>query len=49
VELYWVGINKHWVAWPDICLPKKEGGLGFKSLFDVSKTLFTKQWWNFRT
>ncbi|XP_060194972.1 uncharacterized protein LOC132624169 [Lycium barbarum] len=25
-----------------------EGGLGFRTLFDVSKALFTKQWWRFR-
>ncbi|XP_059289891.1 uncharacterized protein LOC132043417 [Lycium ferocissimum] len=28
---------------------KSEGGLGFRSLFDVSKALFTKLWWRFRT
>ncbi|KAM3203903.1 hypothetical protein P3L10_027312 [Capsicum annuum] len=26
-----------------------EGGLGFRSMFDVSKALFAKLWWNFRT
>ncbi|XP_060170729.1 uncharacterized protein LOC132601672 [Lycium barbarum] len=26
-----------------------EGGLGFRSLFDMSKALFTKLWWRFRT
>ncbi|XP_060212152.1 uncharacterized protein LOC132639745 [Lycium barbarum] len=28
---------------------KKEGGLGFRSLFDVSGALFAKLWWRFRT
>lgn len=31
--------NMHWIAWNDICRPKEKGGLGFRSLFDVSKTL----------
>lgn len=30
----------HWIAWKDICLPKGEGGLSFRSLFDVSNSLF---------
>lgn len=33
----------------DLCYPFNEGGLGFKSLHDVSKTLFAKLWWKFRT
>ncbi|KAG5610516.1 hypothetical protein H5410_021797 [Solanum commersonii] len=44
-----VGRNKHSVAWNDICKPKEEGELGFRSLFDVSKALFAKIWWIFRT
>ncbi|XP_060170520.1 uncharacterized protein LOC132601457 [Lycium barbarum] len=32
-----------------MCLPKEEGGLGFRSLFDVSKALCAKLWWRFRT
>jgi len=44
-----VGRNKHWVAWDVICRPKEEGGLGIRSLFDVSKALFAKLWWIFRT
>lgn len=27
----------------------KKGGVGFRSLHDVSKALFSKLWWNFRT
>ncbi|XP_049389010.1 uncharacterized protein LOC125853369 [Solanum stenotomum] len=41
--------NKHWVAWDKMCYPKVEGGLGVRSLHDVSKALFAKLWWNFRT
>ncbi|XP_059295549.1 uncharacterized protein LOC132048883 [Lycium ferocissimum] len=43
------GRSRHWIAWKDLCLPTKEGGLGFKSLFDVSNALFAKLWWRFRT
>ncbi|KAG5576603.1 hypothetical protein H5410_056737 [Solanum commersonii] len=43
------GRNKHWVASEDCCLPKNKSGLGFRSMFDVSKILFAKLWWNFRT
>nr|XP_016471225.1 PREDICTED: uncharacterized protein LOC107793393 [Nicotiana tabacum] len=28
---------------------KEEGGLGFRSLFDLLRSLFAKLWWNFRT
>uniref|UniRef100_M1D5L9 RNA-directed DNA polymerase (Reverse transcriptase) n=1 Tax=Solanum tuberosum TaxID=4113 RepID=M1D5L9_SOLTU len=41
--------RKHWVAWEDMCIPKKEGGLGFRSLHAVNNALFAKLWWNFRT
>ncbi|XP_060211803.1 uncharacterized protein LOC132639368 [Lycium barbarum] len=41
--------SRHWSAWLTMCFPKEEGGLGFKSLFDVSKALCAKLWWNFRT
>ncbi|KAH0700980.1 hypothetical protein KY284_015195 [Solanum tuberosum] len=40
--------SKHWVAWEDLCSPKEEGGLGFRSLHDLSNALFAKLWWNFR-
>ncbi|XP_059310607.1 uncharacterized protein LOC132061950 [Lycium ferocissimum] len=43
------GRSRHWIAWKDVCLPIQEGGLGFKSLFDVSNALFAKLWWRFRT
>ncbi|XP_059284804.1 uncharacterized protein LOC132038098 [Lycium ferocissimum] len=41
--------SRHWSAWLNMCFPKEEGGLGFRSLFDVSKALCAKLWWNFRT
>ncbi|KAH0697743.1 hypothetical protein KY289_015225 [Solanum tuberosum] len=37
------------VSWDKMCYPKEEGGLGFRSLYDISKALFEKLWWNFRT
>lgn len=43
------GKATHWIAQNDICLPKIEGGLSLRSLFDFSKALFAKLWWKFRT
>ncbi|XP_070034673.1 uncharacterized protein [Nicotiana tomentosiformis] len=43
------GRSRHWTKWKNLCLPKEEGGVGFRSLHDVSKTLFAKLWWTFRT
>lgn len=42
------GISRHWIFWSKLCLPKREGELGFRSLYD-SKALFAKLWWRFRT
>ncbi|XP_059306203.1 uncharacterized protein LOC132057591 [Lycium ferocissimum] len=41
--------SRHWVAWDSMCYPKNEGGVGFRSLHDISKALFAKLWWNLRT
>ncbi|XP_070042576.1 uncharacterized protein [Nicotiana tomentosiformis] len=38
------GRSKDWSSWQKLCLPKEEGGLGFRSLFDVSRALFAKLW-----
>ncbi|XP_075107032.1 uncharacterized protein LOC142180014 [Nicotiana tabacum] len=43
------GRSRYWTKWENLCLPKEEGGIGFRSLFDVSKALFSKLWWRFRT
>ncbi|XP_016488731.1 uncharacterized protein LOC107808707 [Nicotiana tabacum] len=43
------GRSKHWKKWLNISLPKEEGGLGFRSIFHISKDLFAKLWWKFRT
>ncbi|WMV29500.1 hypothetical protein MTR67_022885 [Solanum verrucosum] len=44
-----VGRSKHWAAWEKVCLPKEEGGLGFRSIADISKAMYAKLWWKFRT
>ncbi|XP_075087488.1 uncharacterized protein LOC142169519 [Nicotiana tabacum] len=53
VRFFWStkeeGRSRHWASWQNLCLPKEEGGLGFRSLNDVSKELFAKLWWRFRT
>ncbi|XP_060182538.1 uncharacterized protein LOC132612249 [Lycium barbarum] len=41
--------GRHWTGWDIVCLPCDEGGLGFRSLSDMSMALFAKLWWNFRT
>nr|XP_009629929.1 uncharacterized protein LOC104119987 [Nicotiana tomentosiformis] len=33
------GRSRHWASWQNLCLPKQEGGLRFRSLHDVSRTL----------
>ncbi|XP_060183224.1 uncharacterized protein LOC132613196 [Lycium barbarum] len=43
------GRCRHWAAWLNMCIPKHEGGLGFRSIHDTSKALCAKLWWKFRT
>ncbi|XP_070021012.1 uncharacterized protein [Nicotiana sylvestris] len=43
------GTSRHWASWNTLCKTVEEGGIGFRSLHDVAKALFSKLWWNFRT
>ncbi|XP_075084960.1 uncharacterized protein LOC142168203 [Nicotiana tabacum] len=43
------GRSRHWIKWQNLCLPKEGGGVGFRSLHDVSRDLLAKLWWKFRT
>ncbi|XP_060190555.1 uncharacterized protein LOC132619775 [Lycium barbarum] len=40
---------RHWIKWEAACLPKEEGVLGFRSVFEMSNSLFCKLGWNLRT
>ncbi|XP_075092253.1 uncharacterized protein LOC142172518 [Nicotiana tabacum] len=43
------GTSRHWASWNTLCMLVEEGGIGFRSMHDVAKALFSKLWWNFRT
>lgn len=43
------GKSKYWVTWDNMCYTKEENRVGFRNLFDVSKDMFTKLCWIFRT
>ncbi|KAL0432092.1 UNVERIFIED_CONTAM: hypothetical protein Sradi_0835200 [Sesamum radiatum] len=45
-DFFWQGGNVtkiHWIAWHKLCLPKEQGGLGFKRLREFNLALLTKQ------
>ncbi|XP_019241871.1 PREDICTED: uncharacterized protein LOC109221894 [Nicotiana attenuata] len=39
----------HWASWHKLCYPLEEGGLGFRKMEDICKSMEYKQWWHFRT
>ena len=35
----------HWAKWENVCLPREEGGIGFRMIHEFDLTLLTKQLW----
>lgn len=52
-QLFWSssvgGKSRHWASRHTLCFPYEEGGVEFRSSHDVSKDLFCKLWWKFKT
>ena len=43
------GVAKHhWIGWKELCAPREEGGVGFRSMTDVVSAFSVKLWWRLR-
>lgn len=54
IPRFWWGDDEkhrkmHWMAWWKLCIPKSEGGMGFRDLYSFNLVLFAKQSWRLIT
>ncbi|XP_013650802.1 uncharacterized mitochondrial protein AtMg00310-like [Brassica napus] len=50
IAQYWWSSNPpkreiHWAKWEKVCLPREEGGIGFRIIHEFNLTLLAKQLW----